>query len=458
MMPDSESLGLTPSGDGGQAASAVIEAVTCLVCGCLCDDISLVKHGENITAAENACPLGREWLLRDRSDEANGPAALIKGEPAEASEAVDMAAQLLREAKAPIIIGLGRSTNETVAAALELADRIGAVVEPGDGRLSAPRLLAFQRAGRVSASLGEVKNRADVVVFWGADPVVSHPRHWERYSVEPRGRFVPDGRAGRTVIVVDEKRTATAEQADHFLEIDASRQFELLWVFRALVRGVDLDPARVRQLAGVELSRLTELGDRLRAARYGVFFHGSLIAQGTLNEATATLEAAYGLVRDLNRQSRFVILGMGDPGNTPGAESVLTWQTGFPASVDVSAGYPRSLPGVTTVSRRLGCGEADLALIVGSISPEVLDANSRENFEKISKVMIAPPDDTDSWAIEPDVRCFAARPGLGESGTVTRVDGVSLPLRPVQESLHMKEREWLEAISQRMTSFRNACF
>ena len=299
-MPDSESLEVNAPGDGRQTDSAVIEAVTCLVCGCLCDDISVVKQGESITAAENACPLGREWLLRDRSDEDNGPTALIQGKPAEAAEAVKLAARLLMEAKAPVILGLSRSTNETVAAALQLADRIGAVVEPGNGHLSAPRWLAFQRAGRVSATLGEVRNRADVIVYWGADPLVSHPRHWDRYAVEPRGRFVPAGRAGRTVIVVDTQRTATAEQADLFLEIDASRQFELLWVLRPLARGVVLDPAQVRQLAGVELPRLMELGDRLGAAHYGAFFHGPLITQSTMNEAAATLEAAYALVRDLN--------------------------------------------------------------------------------------------------------------------------------------------------------------
>jgi len=141
-------------------------------------------------------------------------------------------------------------------------------------------VLAFQRVGRVSATLGEVKNRADVVVFWGADPVVSHPRHWQRYSVEPQGRFIPDGRAGRTVIVVDQERTATAEQANLFLEIEPSRQFEVLWVLRALVRGVALDAIRVREIAGADLPRLQELRERLMAARYGAFFHGPLIHSG----------------------------------------------------------------------------------------------------------------------------------------------------------------------------------
>jgi len=120
--------------------------------------------------------------------------------------------------------------------------------------------------------------------------------------------------------------------------------------------------------------------------------------------------------------------------------------------VDLSAGYPRSLPGVTTASRRLGCGEADLALIVGSLPLEQLDENSRAQLEKIPAVVIAPRDDADPWPVEPGVRCFAATPGLDDSGTVMRIDGVSLPLRPVRTSPHMTERQWLEAISQHMTA------
>ena len=293
MMPDSDPFRPKTAVDGGQVEPTVIEPVTCLVCGCLCDDISVVKQGENITAAGNACALGREWLLRDRSHDSDKPAALIKGEPAEAAEAVELAARMLMKANAPIILGLGRSTNETVAAALELADGIGAVVEPGDSRSSAPRMLAFQRVGRVSATLGEVKNRADVVFFWGADPVLSHPRHWEHYSVEPRGRFIPEGRAGRTVIVVDQERTATASRLTSSWRSTRATSSRSSGYCVALVRGVALDAIRGREIAGADLPRLRELGERLMAARYGAFFHGPLITQGTMSEAAATLEAAY---------------------------------------------------------------------------------------------------------------------------------------------------------------------
>ena len=233
---------------------------------------------------------------------------------------------------------------------------------------------------------------------------------------------------------MDQENTASAEQADLFVQIDASRQFEVLWVLRALVRGVALDGIRVRKAAGLDLQQLSELGNRLMAARYGAFFHGPLITQGRLTEASATLEAAYGLVAPLNCRSRFVILGMGEPGNAQGAEAVLTWQTGFPASVDLSPGYPTSLPSVTTASRRLGCGEADLALIVGSMPREQLDEESRKWIENIPALVIAPPDETVPAPAKSIVRCFAATPGMEESGTVMRVDGASLPLRPVRSS------------------------
>ncbi len=60
MMPDSDPLGPKTAVDSGQVETTVIEPVTCLVCGCLCDDIAVVKQGENISAAGN--PAMRAYL------------------------------------------------------------------------------------------------------------------------------------------------------------------------------------------------------------------------------------------------------------------------------------------------------------------------------------------------------------------------------------------------------------
>jgi formylmethanofuran dehydrogenase subunit B len=449
-MPESDFYPPQTAEDRGQGGLAVIEPVTCLACGCLCDDISVDRDGQRIIAARNACEHGREWLRRERLVPSNPLPARIDGQPASADEAVKRAAELLVEARAPVILGLSHSTNETVAAALELADLIGAAVEPGDGRLSTPRVLAFQRSGRVSATLGEVKTRADVVVFWGTDPVKTHPRHWERYSVMPRGRFVTEGRASRTVIVVDHDCTATAEQADVFVKIDEVDEFETLWTLRALIRGIsfDTDRAFAGRGAGAGLDDLRKLASQLQAAHYGAFFHGPVATRRTATESAAILEAMNGLVRDLNRETRFVIIGMGEPGNTAGAEAVLTWQTGFPTSVNLGPGHPTSLSGVTSAADRLGRREADMALIVGEFANQELDSSAQEYLARIPTVVIGGPEPIENRSTKLDVWLSAAIPGLEEEGTVMRVDGVSLPLRQIRKSLFPHERNWIKEISR----------
>ncbi len=73
------------------------------------------------------------------------------------AEAVEVAARSLMKAHAPIIPGLCRSTNDIVAATLELAVRIGAFMVPGCIRWSLPRTPAFQRVVRVSAGVARPK-------------------------------------------------------------------------------------------------------------------------------------------------------------------------------------------------------------------------------------------------------------------------------------------------------------
>jgi formylmethanofuran dehydrogenase subunit B len=302
--------------------------------------------------------------------------------------------------------------------------------------------------GRVSATLGEVKDRADVVVFWGVDPLVTQPRHWQRYSVEPRGRFVPGGRAGRTVIVVDCEPSATSAKADLFLPLAKDAEFEVLWTLRALVAGVALDPASVERSTGMSLATAQGLAQRLLGARYGAWFHGPELGQG--RGGSARVEAALGLVRDLNARTRFVILSLGAAGNTAGAEAVLTWQAGAPRSVDFGGDFPRApLEGSAAVAQ-LERGAADAALIVADADLEWLPASARKHLAQIPRILIAPQATAASDAPAAEVALAAATPGIDAPGTVTRVDGVVLPLRPPLAATVPTDRQWLCALRKRL--------
>lgn len=431
-----------PSDTSGTAPRLRVDDAACTACGCLCDDIILDVVGGKIVEATNACDRGRGWFLADHGHEGL-PQATIEGRPASADEAVDRAVEILRKARAPVVLGLTQTTTEAVAAALSLADRVGAVVDPGPGgRDTIGRILAVQRVGRVSATLGEVKNRADTVVFWGVDPVATHPRHWERYSVEPKGRFVPEGRAGRTVIVVDTRRTATADRADLFLLVEETAWFETLWTLRALVRGVPLDPARVQRSTGLNPAALQGLADRLKGAQYGAWFLGEPPG------GPKAYEAALTLVRDLNTFTRFVILGLGSPGNAVGAEAALTWQTGFPTAVSLAGRVPESLPGSTSAETLLARGETDAAVVVATGLPSGLSDAANERLRAIPTIIIGPkaarPGNHASVALD------SATNGIDAPGTVMRSDGIILTLRPPLKADVLSDLEWLRRIEGRL--------
>jgi formylmethanofuran dehydrogenase subunit B len=427
------------------APDLVVRDATCLACGCLCDDLNLTVREGRIVAAEHACEIGRQWFLADRSCEETVEAT-VDGRPASRSEAVVRATEILLSARSPVILGLSRTATESAAAAVAVADRIGAAIEVGAGPESRRALQALQRVGRVSATLGEVKNRADVVLFWGVDPLVTHPRHWERYSVAPAGRFVPEGRAGRHVIVVDSAPSATAAHADQFLAVRPDVQFPVLWVLRALVRGARLDPAQVAASTGVDPAVLSTLAGRLKQARYGAAFYGPGLASD--HAGTAHVEALFLLVRDLNSHTRFVAVPLGAPGNAAGADAVLTWQSGLGGSVDFARGSPRSIPGETSAAAMLARGAVDAALIVADDVESALPEAARRHLGQIARIVIAPG--ATGRSDRAAVAMASATCGIDAGGTVLRVDGVALRLRPPFAPRMPTDREWLDAIHERL--------
>ena len=408
--------------------TATIDHATCLACGCLCDDIRVTVESVRVVEAANACRIGRPWFLATRPGQGH-PAASIEGRPATLEEAISRAAAILREARSPVLSGLSGTTIESAGAALAIADRLGATVDLAGSEGGAAGLAAFERVGLVSATLGEVKDRADLVVFWRVDPLTTHPRHFERYSVDPPGRFLPEGRAGRFVVVVDDRPTPSGEAADLFVRIDGDREAEALEILRAAVRGVAIDPDRASRASGVAFATLVTLADRLKAACYGAIFAGD-------SADRRAAENLARLVRDLNEGRRFVALGLGGPGNLVGASAVLGWQAGAPSSVDYGRGHPRYLPGEATLADRLEAGEVDALLIVADAPPDLRAS--------LPTIWIAPgataSDRPATVAID------VARPGLEARGTVARVDGVMLPLRPSLATDLPTDREVLDRL------------
>jgi formylmethanofuran dehydrogenase subunit B len=425
-------------------SSTQFDDFACTVCGCVCDDLKLTVENGRIVRAEGACELAEPWLLAQ--DNRQPAAAEIVGEPSSFEAAVAKSAEILKAAKAPLIYGLSRSSTQGQRQAVRLADALGANIDTTASLCHAPSIMALQQVGESTCSLGEIRNRADLVIYWGSNPIVSHPRHMERYAAFPAGQFVPEGREGRTLVVVDVQPTETSKQADVFIQVVPGGDFDLLWTLRGLIHG--LTPAE-ESCAGQPISALRDLAERMKRCRCGVIFFGlGLTRQGV---GHANVEALLRLVRDLNAHTRFHARRMRVYGDVAGADTVLCWQTGFPFSVNLARGYPRYSPGEYSANDLLTRGEVDACLLVGSEGIEPLSAAAKEQLARIPVIVLDYPQ-ADVPVIEPllvpAVKFTTAVYGIHRPGTAYRMDEIPIPLRPVLSSDYPSDDEVLSAILQ----------
>jgi len=378
---------------------------TCAGCGCACDDIEVTVVEGRLAGVTRTCPLGDRWFAERGGD--RPPLARVDGREVGFDEAVDAAASILLAARAPLVYGLGQTSCEAQRRAAAVAEAIGAVVDHSG---SAAATLAYQAVGSSTATFGEIRDRAELVVAWRADPAISNPRLLGRLRLD-RG-----ARGSRALVVVDAQRTATAEEADAFVEVDPGHDVEALWALRALVSGAALDRGRID---GLPLETLDHLAERLRGARHLAVIHGAL------DELTAL--GLFSLVRDLSRYRHAVTLGLRRDGNARGAEDVLTWQTGFPAAVSFARGFPRSDPGELGAGALLERGDVDAALVVASDPLEHLSPAAADRLRELSTVVIDARATATSRAAR--VAFVTAADGIEVPGTVHRMDGVPVPLR-----------------------------
>ena len=412
----------------------LVHDVACTVCGCVCDDLVAHVSGARLTSLDNACPLAEPWFAG--LNDCQPPEARVNGHPVDLHAAEERACEILLASRAPLIFGLSRSSTAGQRAAVRLADRIGANIDTTASVCHGPSIMAIQQVGESTCSLGEARNRADLVLFWGADPLTTHPRHLERYSVDAQGMIVPDGRANRTVVVVDSQPTMTGQRADCFFAVARQRQFELLWSLRQVIRGQDL-PANADP--GLPALQVRELARLLTGCRYGVVFFGLGLAQS--EHGHALVEALLRLVAELNQYTRFAARRLRVPGDVAGADCVLCWETGFPFAVNLARGYPRYNPLDYSANSLLARREVDTCLFVGSESVVHFSPAAQAHLSDIPTIVLDYPHITPRFT--PTVHFVTSVYGVHQPGTAYRMDEVPIPLRAFLPSTYASDQELL---------------
>src|SRR5262249_22827222 len=105
------------------------------------------------------------------------------------------------------------------------------------------------------------------------------------------------------MVLVDIRETPSVKAADIFLQVRPAKDFEVLTILRALIKGQRVDPQLVSE-TGLTIEQLQDLADRMKRAKFGVLFFGmglSMTRGKHMNSAAVLTLAA-----ELNAFTKFV--------------------------------------------------------------------------------------------------------------------------------------------------------
>lgn len=415
--------------------------MTCPFCGLSCDDLQVRAHDAKPSIVTGGCALARERLREALEHDPTSVGPRIQGSPAVVEDAIAHAAQLLADARLPVIDGLATDV-AGVRAALRLADDCGATVGHANGAAMARNVRVLQDTGWIATTLTEARNRADCMVLAGTGVLRRFPRLLERI-LQPRQTIVPEAGRRRSLVLLGPcDADLVRELADLdplIVDVPPAQLSDVIGTLRALLRGA---PLHIESVAGIGLESLAQVVTRMRDARYGVIAWAA--AELDFAHGELTVESIAGLVRELNRTTRFAGMPMAGSEGDVTANQVSTWQSGYPLPVSFGPGHPEHDPARHDPQALVATGEADALLWLSTFSPALLPPPS-----DVPTVLVGHPGMTPVET--PEVFLPAGVPGVDHGGHIYRSDGVvTLPLHRQRHSDLRPAASLLEGIRARL--------
>ncbi|QPK62660.1 formylmethanofuran dehydrogenase subunit B [Methylomonas sp. LL1] len=406
-------------------------------CGIGTDDLAIQVDGVSLKVSTNGCAINTpafEQPIADTNPRVSGQAASLDA-------AVAKAAQLLRDTSQPVIGGCATDVNG-MRALLALADKTGAVVDNINFPAARRNLLALQDSGWMNTTLAELKNRCDLLLIVGADLEAFAPRFFERYLWNQEAMFLDDT-ANREIIYLGKAPSGNASTSPSGRQATVhccsdSDLPDVTAALSALIKGRLL---QAQSVAGIAISDLQAIADKLKAARYSVVLWGA--AALSYDHAELTVQAICNIVRDINLQdTRCSGFPLGGKEGDQTANQVCGWTTGYPARVNFARGYPEYDPFLYDSQAMVNNGEADALLWV-----QAFNSNARPQKSDLPTIVVGRSGM--KFDKEPDVFIPVGTPGIDHPGHAYRLDNVvAIRLKKLRDSGLPSTAEVLSAIEQ----------
>ena len=413
-----------------------IEAVACPGCGLLCDDLIIKRGPENqLTVVAKGC--AKSVAFFERAQIATTPR--LHGKSADLASVIAHAAEILSQAKHPLIAGLGTDV-QGMRAVMNLAGTARASVDHMNSKSSMRNLLVLQNSGWQITTLTEVRNRVDLLVIVGSDIVSSFPRFFERNVWNAESMFGQDTATREIVYLGGRNIDVSAGVAPDgrqptVLPCDIEKLPAVLAALRALGMG---KPLAADEIAGIAVADLRRLAEHLAAAKYSVIAWSASALD--FPHAELAIQNITGIIATLNQTTRSAGLPLSGSDGDLGAYNTSAWISGYPFRSSYRRDYPDYDPYHYTTEKMLAENEADALLWISSFSPERLPPSS-----KVPTVVFGHP--AMQFEREPEVFIPVAVPGMDCAGTQFRSDSsVALPLKQLRATSLPRLNEVLAAI------------
>ena len=388
----------------------------CTGCSLLCQDIEADVSDGRLSKAKNLCRKGHGHFQASFSERTF---PMIGGKQVDLNQAIARAAEILRSAKSPLLLGWSNSTLEAQRVGISLAEKLGATIDDTSTFCQDSLMESILSGNLPSSTLDDVRNYADTSIFWGADPSNSHPRHLSRFSYYPRGeKRQKSYEEERTCLVVDVRMSATAALCkENLYRVSPGGDAEFIEAILSVLEG------KIPRVG--DKKKMIELGTLLKKTEWGAVFPGP----GLVYSLQGNMEILERLLARLNEITVFKVVPMVGHFNTRGFNELLREKTGHVNRVSFKGGEIAYGPEHSVMAAARSC---DAALIIGSDPLSSLPAGTARALARLPLIAIDPHRSLTTDIAE--VVIPAAISGLEAGGNAVRTDGVKIEFEPIIEA------------------------
>ncbi len=410
---------------------------TCTGCALLCDDIEAIVENNRIKETRNTCRRGAARMKGC----INRLAPSVNHKQTDIESSIKKAVEILRNASSPMLFGWSNSTCEAQLKGIRLAKKLSAVIDDTSSFCQGLLIEKILQKKFRTCSLEDIRNKADVLVYWGSDAQDSEPRHLSRFSYFPRGEFRQRGyEEDRIAIAIDVRESNTAKICKgHFYRIPPKGDRELILALMDALSG---------KVPSYDAKKMLELASILKKAEFGAIFVGIGLTYSIKDDFDI-------LVKLADMLPNFNIMPMVGHYNMRGFNEVLFKETGFVNRVKFDGKAVQYSPAevLDTPERNVALVHDDRYSIVEALRDKSIDALLVIGSDPLSSL----PRSVISYLATIPIICVdpcitltskiagvtipCALSGVESGGSAVRMDGKVVELTKILETSYPSDEE-----------------